>query len=129
MQPPPNALLPQEKALASDTLSADPSSATRAIAANFARDCRDIAKRVVVFMFEFLFRLIVTVASPPLGLPARDRQMIQPAGENKYRFDMQVSARAMGSHTHSSALGMTAQRDRFSKYSINGLRWRAAIAG
>jgi hypothetical protein len=30
--------------------------------------------------------------------------MIQPTNENKYRFDMQVSARAMGSPTHSSKL-------------------------
>jgi len=48
-------------------------------------------------MFEFLFSSIVNVAGPPLGLPARSRQMIQPAIENKYRFNMQVSARAMGS--------------------------------
>jgi hypothetical protein len=38
----------------------------------------------------------VNVAGLPLGLPARGRQMIQPTTENKYRFNMQVSARAMG---------------------------------
>jgi len=31
--------------------------------------------------------------------------MIQPASENKYRFDMLVSARAMGSHPLSSKPG------------------------
>jgi hypothetical protein len=31
--------------------------------------------------------------------------MIQPASENKYRFDMLVSARAMGSHALSSNPG------------------------
>jgi hypothetical protein len=46
-------------------------------------------------MFEFLFS-IVNVAGPPLGLPARGRQMIQLTTKNKYRFNMQVSARAMG---------------------------------
>jgi len=55
-------------------------------------------------MFEFLFS-IVKVASPPLGLPACGKPMIQPASENKYRFDMLVSARAMGSHALSSNPG------------------------
>jgi hypothetical protein len=54
--------------------------------------------------------------------------MIQPASENKYRFDMLVSARAMGSHALSSKLGLRRRRDRFSKYLINGLRWSAPIA-
>jgi hypothetical protein len=48
-------------------------------------------------MFEFLFLSNVNDA----GLPARGRPMIQPATENKYRFHMQVSARAMGGRDHS----------------------------
>jgi len=40
--------------------------------------------------------------------------MIQPADENKYCFDMLVSARAMGSPALSSAPGVTAPRHRFS---------------
>jgi hypothetical protein len=40
--------------------------------------------------------------------------MIQPTTENKYRFDMLVSARAMGSPALSSAPGVTAPRHRFS---------------
>jgi len=48
---------------------------------------------------------IVIVANPPLGLTACRRQMIQPASENKYCFDMLVSARAMGSHALSSKSG------------------------
>jgi hypothetical protein len=43
-------------------------------------------------MLEFLFLSIVNGA----GFPARGRPMIQPTNENKYRFNMQVSARAMG---------------------------------
>jgi hypothetical protein len=38
----------------------------------------------------------VNIAGSPLGLPARGRQMIQTTTENKYRFNMQVSARAIG---------------------------------
>jgi hypothetical protein len=53
-------------------------------------------------MFEFLFP-IVNVARPPIGLTARSRQMIPSADENKYCFDMQVSARAMGSRDRSRA--------------------------
>jgi hypothetical protein len=41
--------------------------------------------------------------------------MIQPADENKYRFDMQVSARAMGSPALSSA---TERRVRSIDFSI-----------
>jgi hypothetical protein len=47
-------------------------------------------------MVEFLFFRFVNIAGPPLGLPARGRQMIQPTTENKYRFNMQVSAQAIG---------------------------------
>jgi hypothetical protein len=43
-------------------------------------------------MLEFLFLSSVNGAD----LPARGRPMIQPTIENKYRFNMQVSARAMG---------------------------------
>jgi hypothetical protein len=108
-QPAPNALLAQEKALASDTLSADPSIATRATAANFARDGRDIAKRVVVFMLNSFS--IVIIANLPLGLTARGRQMIQPAIENKYWLDMLVSARAMDSQAHSLHASNSAPRN------------------
>jgi hypothetical protein len=45
-------------------------------------------------MFEFLFLSSVNVASLPSGRPL-GRQMIQPGVENKYRFNMQVSARPM----------------------------------
>jgi hypothetical protein len=48
-------------------------------------------------MFEFLSFL---AGSPP-GLPARGRQMIQRTTENKYRFNMQVSAQAIGCRDHS----------------------------
>jgi hypothetical protein len=44
----------------------------------------------------------------PLG-----RQMIQPAIENKYRFNMQVSARAMGCRDRFQRDQTTARRDRF----------------
>jgi hypothetical protein len=44
---------------------------------------------------------IVSVAGPPVGLPARNRQMICLTVENKYCFNMEVSARAMGSRDRS----------------------------
>jgi hypothetical protein len=80
-------------------------------------------------MFEFLFLRFVNVAGPPLGLPARSRQMIQPAIENKYRLNMQVSARAMGSSDCSFRDRATVRRARLSGYSTGELRWPARIAG
>jgi hypothetical protein len=76
-------------------------------------------------MFEFLFLRFVNVAGPPLGLPARSRQMIQPAIENKYRLNMQVSARAMGSSDCSFRDRATVRRVRLSGYSTGELRWLA----
>jgi hypothetical protein len=55
MQPAPNALLPQEYALASDTLATVQSNPAIATATSFARDTPE--KRVIVFMIEFLFHL------------------------------------------------------------------------
>jgi hypothetical protein len=40
--------------------------------------------------------------------------MIQPTTENKYRFNMQVSARAMGYRNRTLPHPTTARRDRFS---------------
>src|SRR5271154_1243971 len=45
--------------------------------------------------------------------------MIQPTTKNKYRFNMQVSVRAIGSRDRSSPQPTTARRDRFSRYSTN----------
>jgi hypothetical protein len=59
------------------------------------------------------------------GLPARSRQMIQPAIENKYRFNMQVSLRAMGSSDCSFRDRATVRRARLSGYSTGELRWPA----
>jgi hypothetical protein len=55
MQPAPNALLPQEYALALDTLATVQSNPAIATATSFARDTPE--KRVIVFMIEFLFHL------------------------------------------------------------------------
>jgi hypothetical protein len=55
MQPDPNALLAQEKALASDALGTAPNNPASTTAASFAGDCRDTRKkRVTVFISKFL---------------------------------------------------------------------------
>jgi hypothetical protein len=53
--------------------------------------------------------------------------MIRPVTENKYRFNMQVSARAMASAIILLHNRMTARHDRFPGYPANGSRCRGAL--
>jgi hypothetical protein len=55
--------------------------------------------------------------------------MMEASCENKYRFNMQVSARAMADAIALFRNRTTARHDRLSRYSINDSRLRAPIAG
>ena len=71
----------------------------------------------------------MNVVSLPLGLTACGRHMIQPADENKYRFDMLVSARAMGLawFGYNTAGGGKGRRHRqtLRRYKLEELGYRA----